>query len=176
MAKNKEPELPAVPPLEEEEGEIDEVLEEAMYALSSQVDDEEVDENGLTKAEREEIEREAEAAVAKEKKERAKKNYKALALAKARHEANLNTEEEKVLIHLDLPAHTDGITINGRKYLHGGTYTVPRSLANFLSEKQQWCWRHEDEIGGANRQFEKARNLRIGSKDLGIPNSVILKG
>ena len=51
---------------------------------------------------------------------------------------------------------------------------MPQSLGTFLLEKQQRCWRHEDEIGGANREQLKARNIRISSKDVNTPAGMLL--
>jgi hypothetical protein len=156
---------------------IDEVAEDAEALLQEAIDEIVAEEDlidGLTAEERAEIKAEAEKTIEKERKDRAKKNYKNLALAEARRAANVNTNEDAVYIHLDLPGHTDGVIINGVKYWHGQTYQVAVSLARTLMEKQQACWRHEDEIGGSNRQFEKERNIRIGAKDLNVPNSYIL--
>ena len=130
--------------------------------------------DGLTAEERAEIEAEARKLVEKEGKERAKENYKTKALAEARRIANMPSGEQEVAVHIILPGHADHVAINGVRYYHGGTYKVPQSLAAYLMEKQQRCWQHEDEIGGANRSLVKERNLRIGAKDVGIPNSFVL--
>lgn len=152
-------------PIEDEP--LAEVLEELDGAVEELVD-------GLTAEERAEIEAEAQALVDKESKERAKANYKTKALAEARRVSNIDPNEKEMVVHLDLPGHAEYIMVNGVRYYHGGTYKVPQGLGSFLMEKQQRCWRHEDEIGGANREQLKARNIRISSKDVGVPNAHIL--
>ena len=130
--------------------------------------------DGLTVEERAEIEREARSLVDKERKDRAKENYKTKALAEARRLANADTGEPVITVSMNLPGHAECIMINGVRYYHGGVYKVPQSLGTFLLEKQQRCWRHEDEIGGANREQLKARNIRISSKDVNTPAGMIL--
>ena len=130
--------------------------------------------DGLTAEERVEIEDEARALVEAENKKKAKENYKVKAIAEARRVANLDPTAEKVVVNLNLPGHAEYIMINGQRYYHGGTYNVERGTAQFLMEKQQACWRHEDEIGGANREMLKERNIRIGRSDVNLPNSYIM--
>ena len=56
--------------------------------------------------------------------------------------------DEQVEIHLDLAEYTDRITINGVSYMHNGTYTVPRHVANTLREMQSRTWIHQNELDG----------------------------
>jgi hypothetical protein len=130
--------------------------------------------DGLTPEEIVEIEREARNLVDKENKQRAKDAYKAKALAEARRLANIDPNEEVMWVRLDLPGHAEYIMINGVRYYHGGLYKVQRSLGSFLLEKQQSCWRHENEIGGANRELRNPRNLQISPRDVNIPGQYIL--
>ena len=160
------------PPFEEMEEIVEALEEEPSEELP--VGEELID--GLTAEERYEIEAEAKALVEKEVKDRAKQNYKVKALAEARRLENIDPNAEIVVVNINLPGHAECITVNGSRYYHGGTYKVPRDLASFLMEKQQRCWIHEDEIGGANREMLKERNIKIGRKDLNTPSAHILHG
>ena len=46
--------------------------------------------------------------------------------------------EEKIDITIDLALCAQDISINGKKYMHGATYTVPRSVYQTLKEQEQW--------------------------------------
>lgn len=56
--------------------------------------------------------------------------------------------DELVTLSLDLAEHSDGIMINGEKFWHGHTYTVPRHVADSLREMQARGHNHQNEIEG----------------------------
>lgn len=64
--------------------------------------------------------------------------------------------DELVDITLDLAEYADHIKINGTIYMHGGTYTVPRHVANTLREMQSRGHDHQTELDGKGRA-EKMR-------------------
>ena len=51
-------------------------------------------------------------------------------------------------VTLNLAASHPNITVDGRKYYHGRTYTVSKALAAVFADQQYRGWLHEDEIGG----------------------------
>ena len=60
-----------------------------------------------------------------ERKLAAEAEYKKVALQEARREEGL--AEEQITFKLDLAEFADRLTIDGRIFFHGRTYTVPRS-------------------------------------------------
>lgn len=74
-------------------------------------------------------------------------------------------KDELVSLTLDLPEFTDRITINHFAYMHGGTYTVPRHVADSLREIQSRAWDHDNEINGKGiaDRARLPRNTLIGA-------------
>lgn len=86
-------------------------------------------------------------------------------------------QEETKYIMLDMAGHADRIMIDGVVYFHGTQYGVPLSLYNVLRETIQAGWKHEDEIGGANRNaYNKPRQIRLSPNMAHLPASAILHG
>lgn len=86
-------------------------------------------------------------------------------------------QEETKYIVLDMAGHSDRIMIDGVAYFHGTQYGVPLSLYNVLRDVVQAGWRHEDEIGGANRSsYNKPRQIRLSPNMANLPASAILHG
>jgi len=107
-----------------------------------------------------------------------KKAARTAALEAFKDEARraVDPDEELFSFQIDLPGHADRITIDGISYLHGGTYEFTKKELDTIREVQSRAWRHEDEVGGANRDFYRApRNVRVGPNDIGRPNSSLMR-
>jgi len=129
--------------------------------------------SGLTEEEKYEIRERALEQVAKEKRARAEEAFMQQAMDEARavDEPSLRMEE----IFIDLPGHAVRLLIDGVEYLHGFLYTVNELQAQSMRDMIQRAWNHEDEVGGANRQFyEKPRNLKINRRSGNLSTRQIL--
>lgn len=71
--------------------------------------------------------------------------------------------DEPVEITLDLAEYTDHLKINGTIYMHLGTYTVPRHVANTLREMQSRSHNHQTELDGKgiSEKMRKPHNTLI---------------
>lgn len=109
--------------------------------------------SSLTEEEKTEIRARAEEQVTKERKAKSEEAFFQAALDDARKGEQPALQMMDVFI--DLPGHAVRILIDGVEYLHGFTYEVNSLQAATMREIVQRAWEHEDEIGGANRQFYK---------------------
>lgn len=62
-------------------------------------------------------------------------------------------DEEVVAVTVDLPGFADRITLDNRVMMQGQTVRLPLSQYRVVKEIMQKAWDHEEEIGGANRNF-----------------------
>lgn len=77
-------------------------------------------------------------------------------------------EDELQHIVISLPLFcTDGINLDGRKYLHGHTYRVSPAVFASLIDQQQMSWQHEDQTKGQSMLLGERRardtHLRHGA-------------
>ena len=131
--------------------------------------------SGLTPEEKEEIRARAYEQVAKEKKIREEEAFMDAALKEARSadEPALQMEE----IFIDLPGHAVRLLVDGIEYLHGFMYTVNSHQAASMRDQMQRCWNHEDEVGGANREwYKRPRNLSLTRRHQNMSGRQILGG
>lgn len=101
---------------------------------------------------------------------------KALADERARLRAAVDPSEETRSITIDLAEFADRITIDGRMYVHGQTYVVPKRLYDVLQEAMFRTQQHEHEISGRARTQFKPRlpvNLRPGLE--GLPATSLVR-
>lgn len=76
--------------------------------------------------------------------------------------------EEKFTLTLDLYEGSDRIIIDGRTYMHGGTYTVSKRTYETLCEIIARGWGHQREIEGKDSNaYRKQQNLNAST---GRPN------
>lgn len=69
-------------------------------------------------------------------------------------------DEEMFTITLDLGPTTDRIVIDGKPYMHAGTYTVTKRVYDTLSEIISRTWGHEREIEGKDSNaYRKQQNI-----------------
>jgi hypothetical protein len=91
----------------------------------------------------------------KKAKEKAEDDFLKAELAKAEAEQNkkmgLNSNEEMVLHTVNLSSAADRHIINGRHYVHGHTYEVPKSLADCMRDTEFRGQVQEDIRKGNNR-------------------------
>lgn len=107
------------------------------------------------------IREQAEKQVADEAAEIARKTLLEQEVEAARERRGLKgVKEEICAITIDLPAFAAAIVINGTHYIHGFSYNVPRSLYVDIKSQMQASWRHEQEIGGANREHYRKPLLK----------------
>lgn len=86
------------------------------------------------------------------------------------------SKEPTVTFTLDLAEHSDRITIDGKIYLHGATYTLPQSVYNGVREAIYRGWEHQREIDGKDRNaYRKQANLILGPNAQGMLAKDILK-
>jgi hypothetical protein len=93
-----------------------------------------------------------------------------------RHERRkFKPSEQFIDVLIDLPGHAQRLLIDGVEYSHGYTYRVPMSMARSMWEQMQRCWNHENEIGGANRNWYRSpRNISIGPQHVAVPANRLL--
>jgi hypothetical protein len=106
-----------------------------------------------------------------ERKLAAEAEYKKVALAEARREEGL--AEEQITFKLDLAEFADRLTIDGRIFFHGRTYTVPRSQYMSMIEMAFRTHQHQHEIDGKSMtRWRGWDDPRIGQKAVG-PHGVV---
>jgi len=84
--------------------------------------------------------------------------------------------EEKINITLDLALYAQYISLNGKQFHHGVSYTVPRSTYQTLKEQEQWTHRHEESLRSGddyNSVYRRERALNTVKND---PNSIQISG
>ncbi len=129
----------------------------------------------LSDDEKERIVAKARRHVEDERKAQAEESFLDAAIAHERRRHKPDEQYEDVLI--DLPGHAVRLLIDGVEYIHAFTYRVTTMQARSMREQMQRCWDHEDEIGGANRNFyRRPREIRLGPNSLNVANSRLLGG
>lgn len=132
----------------------------------------------LSAAEIATLEHEAEVEAIDEHKDKIKASVRAkFKAAKVRELRGITDEEDEMrTILLDLAPHSDRITLDGKVFFHGQSYTVPRDVFGVLNECMARGWQHEDEVGNANQKsYRRPRELRIGPRDANIAASALLR-
>lgn len=114
---------------------------------------------GLTNEEKDAIRERAKAQVAKEQRARAEERFFEETLTEERRKHLPEQQWTEVLI--DLPGHAAHILIDGVEFLHAFTYRVTEGQAATIREIIQRAWDHEDEVGGANRNFYQKPSGRM---------------
>jgi len=129
----------------------------------------------LTEDEKEEIRQRAFEQVEKERKARAEEAFMQQALDDARRADEPTLQMEDVFI--DLPGHAVRILIDGIEYLHGFIYNVNAHQAATMRDIMQRCWNHENEVGGANREwYRRPRNTTLNRSHQSLSSRQILGG
>lgn len=101
---------------------------------------------------------------------------KALADERARLRAAVDPTEELRSVTIDLAEFTDRIVLDGRIYVQGQTYMVPKRVYDVLTECMFRTQQHEHEISGKKRDQFKPRmpvNLRPGAE--GMPATSLIR-
>ena len=136
---------------------------------------ERLENTSLTEDEKEEIRQRAFEQVEKERKARAEEAFMQQALDDARRADEPTLQMEDVFI--DLPGHAVRILIDGIEYLHGFTYNVNSLQSASMRDIMQRCWNHEDEVGGANREwYKRPRNINLNRRNSNLTTRQILGG
>ncbi len=81
--------------------------------------------------------------------------------------AKFELQEELVEVTINVPAVNiidplsmeTGVSINGKKYFHGRTYEVPRSLAGMIMHSTYCANRNEEAIGNPNRDYNVRKRV-----------------
>jgi len=129
----------------------------------------------LTEDEKEEIRQRAFEQVEKERKARAEEAFMQQALDDARRADEPTLQMEDIFI--DLPGHAVRILIDGIEYLHGFIYNVNAHQAATMRDIMQRCWNHENEVGGANREwYRRPRNTTLNRSHQSLSSRQILGG
>lgn len=105
------------------------------------------------------LRKEAEATVQAERKKAAEAAFLDRLLDEERR--NTGVEEELVQVTLNLAEFCDRITLDGRIYFQGRTYTVPVSVFDTIRDIAFRTWQHQDEIDGKSRFKPKPQNIRV---------------
>jgi len=136
---------------------------------------ERLENTSLTEDEKEEIRQRAFEQVEKERKARAEEAFMQQALDDARRADEPTLQMEDVFI--DLPGHAVRILIDGIEYLHGFIYNVNAHQAATMRDIMQRCWNHENEVGGANREwYRRPRNTTLNRSHQSLSSRQILGG
>jgi hypothetical protein len=127
----------------------------------------------LTPEEQAEIHERAAKTVAEERKAAEQDAFFEQALRQARSAYDPALLSEDVLI--DLPGHAVHILIDGVQFMHGLVYEVPKPVAQTINEIIHRAWLHEDEIGGANRQFyHQPQNIRLTRRSQNVTTARLM--
>lgn len=113
----------------------------------------------LTATDQMRLRKEAEDIVAAERKKAAEAAFLDQLLDEERRSTGV--EEELVSITLNLAEFCDRVTLDGRIYMQGKTYTVPVSVFDTLRDIAFRTWQHQDEIDGKSRFKPKPQALRV---------------
>jgi DNA-binding GntR family transcriptional regulator len=109
----------------------------------------------LSEDEQDALRKKAQEMALKKAKEKAEDDFLKAELAKAEAEQNkkmgLNSNEDMVLHTVNLSSAADRHIINGRHYIHGHTYEVPKSLADCMRDTEFRGQVQEDIRKGNNR-------------------------
>jgi hypothetical protein len=136
---------------------------------------ERLENTSLTEEEKEEIRQRAFEQVESERKARAEEAFMQQALDDARRADEPELQMEDILI--DLPGHAVRILIDGVEYLHGFVYNVNSYQAATMRDIMQRCWNHENEVGGANRNwYARPRNTTLTRRHQNLSSRQILGG
>jgi hypothetical protein len=73
-------------------------------------------------------------------------------------EAEAEVEYEEVVI--DLPPHSSHISIDGRHFQQGASYTVTKAQAASMRDIMSRAWAHEQEVRGQRKPFDAYRRQR----------------
>jgi hypothetical protein len=118
--------------------------------------------------------------VDKKRRDEAEAKLLALEIRKAEIEDRPTEQDEDVLI--DIPPFVAAeklggacITLDGKMFFHGVTYTVGYSVARVIEDVMARSWEHEREINGKRRKADVNRrplNRAIRPGDEGMPSAV----
>jgi len=111
------------------------------------------------------LEDEADQEVQQELKDKEIERVKASIRSRKRREASL--EGEMVTVLIDVPGHSDRITVDGSVYFHGHSYVVPYGLSQMIHEIMFRAWQHEWNVGGANsNDYRRPTNTQLNMANL----------
>jgi hypothetical protein len=84
-------------------------------------------------------------------------------LDRARHPEIVEEYRE---ISLDLPPFMDRVVLDGRHYMHGGRYTVPKRVFDVMREVTWNAFKHDDEVNNRRNSnaYRQERELRMSSQ------------
>lgn len=111
-----------------------------------------------------------------ERKKRAEDVLYAEMLNDARREAGMisgdEQKDEQVVVTIDVAEYTYYIALNGRQYIHGETYTLPRHVADTLREIMFRSHAHQTEVDGKDPFFalRQPRQTHLSGK-FGVRNA-----
>lgn len=120
----------------------------------------------LSKDEKRFLKEEIEGEIKQEAKDAEIQRFKEIERKRQRVAARLEQPQEDIFI--ELPVSSDGITIDGQKFMNNTTYTVTSAQAATMREIMFRSWGHEAEINGKPKTFFQKRNTVIspyGSKN-----------
>jgi hypothetical protein len=85
----------------------------------------------------------------------------AAAVIKAKKEGKpVEVEAEHEEVFIDLPPHSSHISIDGRHFQQGATYTVTKAQAASMRDIMSRAWAHEQEVRGQRKPFDAYRRQR----------------
>lgn len=125
----------------------------------------------LSKDEKRVLKEDVEKEIKQEAKDAEIERFKADERKRQRIASRLEEPQEDLLI--DLPISSDGILIDGIKYMNNITYTVSRAQASTMREIMFRAWGHEAEVNGRPKAFFQKRNTVIspyGIKSGNVPS------
>ena len=127
-------------------------------------------EQALSEAEKEALREKAREIAKKSAKTKAEDDFLAAEVKKAEIEENAKygvvTEEPLVMHTVNLPEAADRHIINGKEYLHGSTYEVPKSLADGMRDTEHRGHIQENIRKGTSRNeygFRERNGIKSGT-------------
>lgn len=123
-----------------------------------------VDLSALPKDEIEALRNQAKIQVAKERQAEQREAAIAHFVEAERRASSKAPEDEMVDVFIDLPDFCDRITIDGRVFLYGRTYTVSRPVAEGLWEIMSRTNDHQLEIDGKSKWGHESRRIGLSGR------------
>lgn len=121
----------------------------------------------LTAEDRAQIEQKAKEHVRQKRKDKAEADYLAQAIKIEEREYEPADQLEDIVIDLapfvaSQRFNAAFISLDGTRYFHGLTYTVPFKVARTIEDVMARGWEHEREIHGERRKADEARRPILG--------------
>lgn len=119
----------------------------------------------LTPEKKAELRKQAEAKIMAREIAAAEEEYLAQQMDVADKARHPEIVEEYRELRLELPPYMDRIILDGRHYMHGGIYSVPKRVYDVMRDITWKAFRHDDEVNNRlnSNAYRRERELRMNA-------------